>query len=318
MKRNVLRFLPVILFVSILVTGWLHRFWLFDSYRLIFYEPSSRIVELADRSGMSDLGKRLFYGAQPQLLLEDAFDQECQFAELGLVLGCYKSSDIFILDVTDEQLESVEPVTAAHEMLHVVYARLNQGEIDELRELLDRQFELITNERIISEIDGYRNDPGADLHNEMHSIFGTEQDELIPELEEIYAPYFDDRSLVIAESKAYEKVFTELEDEIEAFDAELATLRTEINTLEEDIANLNTQINTDRARLEALLESGNVPAYNAAVPGFNSTVNSHNAKVEQVKQKIKEYNEIVAERNANVAAKNNLIKSLDSNVQTIE
>ncbi len=316
--RKLVRFLPIFLFIGILVSGWLHRYWLFDTYRLIFYEPSARIEELAERSGMSDEGTRLFYAAQPQLLLEEEFDEQCQFAELGLVLGCYRSADIYILDVTEDQLEPVEPVTAAHEMLHVVFGRLNEGEEDRMQDLLEEQFDQVTNPRIVEEVDGYRSDPDADLYNEMHSIFGTELGPLIPELEDHYSTYFDDRSLVLAESSAYEKVFQELEQEITAFDSQLKTLGEQIDKLEKDIESLSGRITSERARLESLLASNSVSAYNAAVPGFNALVSSHNSKVESVKDKIDTYNEIVAKRNANVAAKNNLIKSLDSSVEAIE
>ncbi len=318
MNSKLLRFVPAVLFVAILSIGWINRFWLFDTYRTLFYEPNERIVALAERSGMSETGRRYFYGGQPELLLEDEFDRECQFAELGLVLGCYRSADIFILDVTDNQLEPVEPVTAAHEMLHVVYSRLSGDEEVALKVLLDEQFELVTNQRIIDEIDGYRDDPGADIHNEMHSIFGTELEDILPALEDHYRPYFEDRSLVLDESSQYEKVFVELEEEIEKFDAQLSKLGAEITTLESEIDSLSGQIASDRARLERLLEANNVTAYNASVPGFNQLVNTHNAKVESVKSKIGQYNDIVSKRNENVAAKNNLIKSLDSNVETIE
>ena len=318
MKKRILRASPVLVMLVLVTVGWFHRFWLFDTYRSYFYEPSATVEQLANRSGMSEHGRRLFYGGQPELLSGESFSQECQFADLGLVLGCYKSADIFILDVDEDELEPVEPVTAAHEMLHVHYARISIDEERQLEELLDRQLELVTNQRVLDEIDGYKKDPNADLYNEMHSIFGTELAELIPELEEHYAQFFDDRSLVVAESDTYEAVFIALEDQIEEFDAQLASLGERIDTLESEIDNLNGQITSDRARLQSLLDSNQIEQYNASVPGFNSLVNSHNSKVEQVKTLIAQFNEIVEERNDNVAAKNNLIKSLDSDLQTIE
>ncbi len=318
MKSKLLTILPVFLFVSILTVGWIHRFWLFDTYRILVFDPDPRISQLVDRSGMSSEGERLFLAAQPELLLEDEFDAQCQFAELGLVLGCYRSANIYILDVTEDQLEPVEPVTAGHEMLHVVYSRMNDDEIELIHELLDEQFELVENQRVLEEIEGYKNDPDADLYNEMHSIFATELVELTPELEAHYARYFEDRSLVLAESAAYEEVFIKLEAQIEGYDAELARIGQEIDALEAEVQDLNQEIVNERARLESLLANNQVNEYNAAVPGFNALVNLHNARVESVKAKIIEYNDIVAERNENVAAKNNLIKSLDSSVETIE
>ena len=318
MKRNLAKLLPVFVVLVLLVAGWMHRYWLFDSYRLLSFQPSDQITELADRAGLSEHGRRLFYAARPELLLEESFDQQCEFADLGLVLGCYRGADIFILDVTEAQLEPVEPVTAAHEMLHVVYARLNGDEESELESLLEAQLEQVTNQRILSEIKGYRNDPAADLYNEMHSIFGTELDDLIPELEAHYAEFFEDRSLVLAESAAYEKVFNELEAEIASYDQQLDELGRRIDNLETSIVALSGQISAERIRLGQLLQNNQTAQYNASVSGFNALVVDHNSKVELVQALVDEFNSIVAERNANVAAKNDLIKSLDSNVQTIE
>lgn len=318
MAKKLLRFSPVIIFLGILVAGWLNRFWLFDSYRLLFYEPTERVSELADLSGMSNHGRRLFMAAKPELLREEEFDVQCQFADLGLVLGCYRSADIFILDVTEAQLEPVEPVTAAHEMLHVVYSRLNPAEITYLEGLLEAQLGQVKNERIIQEIEGYKKDPNSDLYNEMHSIFGTELGDLSPELEAHYAKYFSDRSLVLEQSTQYEAVFEQLESQIKEYDTQLSSLNTEIKALELEISDLSQQISNERTRLDQLLANDQVEQYNAAVPGFNSDVNLHNSLVEKVEQLVVEYNQIVAERNTNVAAKNNLIKSLDSNVEAID
>lgn len=318
MKRKPAIVTAISIFVVVVVSGWLHRFWLFDSYQLLFYEPTSEISLLADKSGMSDYGRRLFYAAQPELLTEAEFDRECNFSEIGIVLGCYKGADIFILDVQEDELEPVESVTAAHEMLHVVYARISIDEERELERLLERQFELIDNQRILDTIDGYRDDPGADLYNEMHSIFGTEVAQLIPELETHYDEFFSDRGLVVAESNTYEAVFLELEAEIERYDTRLAELSAQIDTLETQTVALANRIDSERARLQLLLEQSLFEEYNDDVEAFNALVNTYNANVAEIERLVDAYNDVVAKRNQNVAAKNNLINSLDSNVQPIE
>jgi hypothetical protein len=234
------------------------------------------------------------------------------------VLGCYRSADIFILDVVEDQLEPVESVTAAHEMLHVVYARLNDDEKSRLAVLLDAQFAVVANNRILDEIDGYRQDPNSDLYNEMHSIFGTELNTLIPELQDHYQDYFSDRSKVIAESDAYELVFAELEAEIEGYDSQLAILEVQIIDLENEIDDLSQQIVNGRETLSRLEAQQEIAQYNQYVPVFNSIVNLHNAQVGVLEKAIADYNEIVKVRNDNVGAKNNLINSLDSSVQTIQ
>lgn len=313
-----IRILPVIGLVIGLMAGWSHRYWLFDTYRLASYDAPGEIISLSEESGMSRYANRLFLAAKPALLPEQEFDQKCVFGELGLVLGCYNGADIYVLDVTEEELEPVEVVTAAHEMLHVVYSRLNTDEINQLKRHLDRQLELIDNKRVLSEIDGYRKDSNSDIYNEMHSIFGTEIGELIPELESHYAKFFDDRSLVLEKSQAYEQVFVELEEEISAYDRQLAGLGRQIDSLELEATISASQIDSQKNRLSQYEQSGDLDLYNQLVPSYNALVIKHNSTVEKLKSLISEYNSLVELRNQNTAARNNLIKSLDSDIEAVD
>lgn len=317
MKKTLFQIVSIVVVLGAGVLIWLNQYMITDAIRLAFYQPPSEIEQLADDAGLSEYGRRLFYVSTPELLQEAQFDNLCVFGELGLVLGCYDGRDIYILDVQEDRLEPVEPVTAAHEMLHVAYARLSQSERDNLASLFQQQADAGTSERIEEEIASYRNDPNTDLNNEIHSIYGTEYADLIPALEEYYAQYFDDRQKVLANSAEYEKVFEDIRQIIDDYDQQLATIKQRIDALEAEIMSLADQINRGRADLESLRSSGQIDAYNQRVPGFNATVQTHNSKINEVKSLVAQYNQIVAARNENVFEQNDLIKSLDSDLETI-
>jgi len=90
-----------------------------------------------------------------------------------------------------------------------------------------------------------RLEPGQ-LLNEMHSILATEQSKLIPELEEYYEQYFDDRQKIAELSAAYREVFDSLKRQQEALVAELDQLALRINNgtgkLNKDIAAYNRDV----------------------------------------------------------------------------
>ncbi len=317
MNKSILKLSLLVVFSSLIAVGWFNKYWLYDSYRIAFYHPTAEVSDYVQGSGMSPEAERLFIAAQPLVLDNEPFNNHCKFADLGLVLGCYKGTDIFILNVTDPKLVSVETVTAAHEMLHVVYSRLTQSEKNSLDALLDEQYMNVDNKRIIDEIEGYKKDPKSDIHNEMHSIFGTELANLSSPLEEHYSRYFTDRSKVLASSSKYEKVFNELEDQIAGFDKQLSILSQQINSYETQITTLANQITSQRAQLNVYENNNQIAEYNALVPQFNDLVNQHNTRVELYKQVIDKYNSIVVKRNKVGVAKNDLIKSLDSSLEAI-
>lgn len=303
--------------VVVLYLFFVNYYTIADLVRLNGYKPNSLITDYVNASGMSDKGRDLFYVSYPEVLLETEFDEVCKFEELGLVLGCFDGRKIYVLDVQEARLEPVETVTAAHEMLHVAYSRLDETERERINNLLDEQFEKVNNKRIQDEIDGYKKDPNADIHNEMHSILGTEYKDLGKELEEYYSKFFDDRSKVLQKSAQYEDVFNEINAKIDSYDRQLAALKSEIDVQEGEIGLLQNEVRAERVGLEMLEREGRYEEYNAKVPGFNAMVNQYNSLIVQVEAKIKQYNDIVKLRNENVFEQNDLIKSLDSDFETL-
>jgi hypothetical protein len=96
-----------------------------DWWNLRGYSPPAEIAKLAAEDTMTPKAQRLFYVNHPQLISDKAqFRQACPLSEQTIVLGCYYhiqgsiKEGIALSDITDNRLNGVEEVTAAHETLH--------------------------------------------------------------------------------------------------------------------------------------------------------------------------------------------------------
>ena len=92
---------------------------------------SSAIDDYVEQAGMSSAGRFYLYAARPELHTTATFAKSCTAKETGVaVLGCYiiATDRIHLLDITDPAFDTMEPVVAAHEMLHAVWARFDDAE----------------------------------------------------------------------------------------------------------------------------------------------------------------------------------------------
>lgn len=287
-----------------------------DWWRLRDYKPSAIIISLADESGMNSLGRRLFYVHDPAVLDKSQFRNNCTVGEATIVLGCYITHRrIYIYDVEDERLEGVEEVTAAHEMLHAAYDRLSPSEKESLGKLLDDAFERVTDQRVIENVATYRTQDPSIVHNELHSILGTEVRQLPQALEEYYKKYFVQRLAVVEKAERYATEFQAREDKITAFDEQLSQKNGEITRLQAELREKSNALALEKKRIEGLRNDANT--YNMAVVSYNADVNSYNTQVNQVKKLIDEYNVIVVERNAIAFEERELVEAIDTRVDSL-
>ena len=101
---------------------------LVDWWKLRGYTPPASVSALASEDTMTKYATHVFYVNHPQIVSDTAtFRQDCSENEQTIVLGCYhpEQEGIFVYNVSDPRLSGVQQVTAAHEMLHAVYARLS-------------------------------------------------------------------------------------------------------------------------------------------------------------------------------------------------
>lgn len=286
------------------------------------YQPSKAVQALASETNMDDYARKVFYVNHPQIQNKSSFNTSCSNNnEQTIVLGCYHpgQNGIYVLKVTDARLNGVEQVTAAHEMLHGAYERLSKKDktyVDGL--LMDYYRHDLHDQRIIDTMNAYKKSEPDQLVNEMHSIFGTEINDLPAPLENYYKRYFTDRKKIAAYAAQYQGAFTSRQAQVKRYDTQLAVLKIQITTNEKSLETQAAAIGTERARLDSEKSSGNVDAYNAGVPGFNASIDAYNALASETRSLIVQYNQIVEKRNAIAVEENQLAQAINSKVTTIK
>lgn len=316
-KKVLKLFLPLAILAG-LGYAWLHKWDLYDAWKLRNYTPPAQIVQIANATTMKDSAKRLFYVYHPELNDKSTFNMRCSNGERTIVLGCYVSGrGIYLYNVTEPRLQGIVEVTSAHELLHAAYERLDGSDKKQVSDMLNRHFDTVTDPRIRKNIEDYRNN-GADITNELHSILGTEIRNLSPELDTYYAKYFSNRLKVVEFSEKYEQAFTARKQQVAAADQKLQQLKGDIEEAQAGLAALKSTLDVQRQQLDGFLAAQQIEAYNNGVPQFNSQVNRFNGQVRYISSLIDQYNALVAERNAIAVEEGELVKAIDSRPSTID
>lgn len=281
------------------------------------YQPSSEVIELADRSRMSDDGRFLFYASRPELLEADRFNDMCASHDPeSATLGCYRNGMIYIYDIHDERLDGIREVTAAHEMLHAAYARFSDSERKEIDRLTDEAYDKVKTNKLANRLDMYdRNQPGT-RYIELHAILGTEFRDITPELESHYSEYFDDRLAVVSLHESYEVQFTEREARAaairqelnriaDAVEAESAAYNRDVQVLSRDIEDFNART----SQVNSELEHRQLVAERERLVARTSELESRRTQIDSM---IVEYDSMVEEYNSIATEVKDLTESLDS------
>lgn len=239
-----------------------------DRQTVAKFTPSPAIQELVDRSGMNDVGEFIFFTTHPELNTSDEFNAACGVRPTQLLLGCFTGTSIHVFDVTDPQVKAIREVTAAHEMLHAAYARLDNASRDRLDALLEEAYAAHGEDaELSSRMESYEQEqPGTRL-NELHSIIGTEFVDLSPELEAYYARYFTDRSIVTGVNASVAKVFSDVQAKADDLSAQIVALVLEVNT---GIDQYNAEMDTLNADIDAFNAKNLSYGYSGNEAGFNA------------------------------------------------
>lgn len=242
------------------VAGWglLNYQFISDWIRAEQYQPSAAVSGLVDTVGMTDRGKMLFYASSPRLESANSLNESCKSIEKNsAVLGCYVSRQIFIYNVDHPELAGIQEVTAAHEMLHAVYDRLSSSERREVNNLLNQAAaSLRADQRFTERLEAYDFEDSDERFNELHSIIGTEVDNLDPKLEAHYAKYFANRSAVVSLHNQYRDVFDNYSEQAEQLAGQLDNLAVEINNLSNAYRRAADQLSSDVARFNERADDG--------------------------------------------------------------
>lgn len=311
-KRTLSYIAGIIVIFGVVGLVWFNRYNIYDWAKLQNYQPSPQIAALATQTGMNNYGRTLFYVNDPKISDKTTFTKECKQAEQTIVLGCYNGRNIYIYKVDDPQLNGVEQVTAAHEMLHVAYDRLSSSEKKQVDGMLQVAYKRLNDPQLKETFDNYhKSEPGQEW-NEMFSVMGTEYTNLGSELDAYYSQYFSDRAKVVAYAEKYQKVFDDLKNQVEQYDAQLALLKTDIDQKQPEITTQLSQLESQKSQMNVLLAAGKNNAYNAQVGSYNSAVYSYNASANELQGLIDQYNSIVEQRNKIAVQQQALAKSIDS------
>jgi hypothetical protein len=219
---------------------------------------SAQIERYVAESGLSPVGRFFLLAAKPTLHSPDTFAEACPIREAGIaVLGCYSVADdtIHLLDITDDALTTLEPVVAAHEALHAIWARLGPIERSAIATEIEKTFTSVVDPALLGRLAPYENMPAAERDSELFALLGTEANTVTPGLEDVYSRYFDDRKAsvrlaassanIIAEiSNAIESVGSQILSVEESVKTALETYKKDRRTLRHDIAVFNTRANT--------------------------------------------------------------------------
>lgn len=236
--------------------------WLSDRAIARQFEPSPELLSYVEAATLSPEGEVYLYASRPRVVPALEFDNYCSRDEPGIgVLGCYRLAEqrIYLYDVTDKRLEAMEPVIAAHEMLHAVWDRFSDSHKDQLAELLEEGFAALPSDHPLRDrIASYEAiDPNSRIP-ELYALMGTELDVLPEALEEHYSQYFTDRSRVVALAAEVYGIF-------DSFDQELQLL----------VDDLDARLDVIDARkaqyeLEAEILGADIAVYNDRVARYNA------------------------------------------------
>ncbi len=275
-----------------------------DRVKASQFQPNQRISQIVERVGMTDRSRDVFYATAPVIEDRQTFNQSCQSEErTAAILGCYFRDTIYLYDIDNKKLDGTLEVTAAHELLHAAYQRLNFFERRRVDLLISAEYDKLKDDTKLKEIMQYyhKTEPGAEI-NELHSILGTTVATLDPELEAYYARYFKQRASVVALNAAYNKVFGDIKTQADTLEArvkqaeptitkDLAAYDADLKQLELDIENFNQQANT---------------GYFSTRSSFNVARNTLLGRVDALNQRRDEINARVAAYNKDVEALNAL------------
>ena len=281
------------------------------------FTPSADVAQLHDELKLTGEGSDLLYASKPEVQTGTAFNESCQSKErTAAILGCYAVRKIYLYDVTNKELVGAEPSTAAHEMLHAAYDRLNYFERKNVDSLLDEEYQKVKEDpSIVKLMQYYKEAEPEALTNELHSILGTTIADLTPGLEQYYKRYFTDRQAVVQMKRLYSSIFSDVESEskqlssqIKAMkpriDAELASYDADMKQLDADIAAFNAQAKGGFYKAQY--------AFNAARQQLVNRVDGINGRRNAINSEVAQYNDLIAQLNALSVRVNELNSSINA------
>lgn len=320
-KKNtgviVLTFTFILLILAILML--INRRWIYDFYRGMSYQPSERVLEIRDKLELTGFGEFLFNASQPTLEEREDFNIYCREQENSLaILGCYRSDNIYVYNITEAELDGIIEVTMAHELLHAEYDRMSENEKSGLRDSLER---VLKDNSDILEND-LKNYEEALKMEELYVRAGTEILELPEDLEKHYAKIFKDQDAIVNYYNKYIVKFKEIEEKLTRLSGELEVLNDDIAIKTElykiQVENLNEEIldfNRCAETAGCFLSESDFNYTRAGIVGKQRDLDEFYQEIDGL---ITIYNQKVQEYNENLLAGEKLNNAINSSVKVEE
>lgn len=268
-----------------------------DWVRVWQFQPSAGVAAIAARAGLSDHGRFTFYTGEPVLADAATFNATCRGHERSTaVLGCYSGQRIYLYDITNDELDGIEEVTATHEMLHAAYDRLDETERSRIDGLITAYLPtLASNAAFTERMKVYKDLSEAERLDELHSIVGSEVATVSPELEAYYRQYFADRSHVVSLYSKYSGVFSQLEKQSTKLATEYNQLvrtrnqlveasNAEYRQLMSDMSQFDNGPRTDAAQARQL--NARADEFNRRLSEVKATVSNIDVRLAAIKAEI--------------------------------
>lgn len=290
--------------------------YLLDQWNVWQYQPSGEIQKISQRSGLSDRGEFYLYASHAAVNTAAEFNANCARLETNnAVLGCYSNRNIYIYDINNQELDGIEEVTAAHEMLHAVWDRMSDGDKSKMGDMLEAEYKKIATPELETRMAYYSRNESGERQNEIHSIIGTEVSSIDSALEKYYSKYFEDRQKTVALHTKYEQVFAQLSNESESLYNQLTASGKEIEDLSFEYNLAVTELSADIQAFNDRANNGtfeSVAQFNSGRAALVARTREVDAQRDELNQKITAYNDAYARYQALSVRRETLNQSIDS------
>lgn len=312
-KRNYCGWVILLVLVAIATIIVLNRAWIYDWFRGVTYRPTAEMISIRDELNLTGRGEFLFNATQPESNEADAFNANCRQDESEVaVLGCYTAGNIYVYNITDVKLDGIRELTAAHELLHAVWARMGNAEKEDLKPILQQVYQ--NNLSVLKDdIETYADDERIE---EIFVRAGTEIKKLPDVLEKYYAEIFDDQDAVVDFYESYIAVFREIKMKMEGLASEIEVLRDSINVKMTEYENKVNQLEVDITRFNNCAETAGCFATEAEFYVQRSTLVARESEInllnDEINNMIDDYNLKVDEYNADALESRKLQNMINS------
>lgn len=285
------------------------------------YNVSPKMGTIVENISLTDPADLVFKASHPTLNKTQQFNQQCGASldrESVQILGCYTSGKIHLFEVTDERLAGMTEVTAAHELLHAMYQRLNFVEKANLKTLLKSEYEKTSKSdpAIVERMKVYAELNEDDFMNELHSVLGTEVENLSPALEGHYRTVFTDRGSVFKLFDSYTTYLKDLNDKIDDLTGKINALNValgeEAEAYREALDSFNRDVDAFVQRNQQYEFSDNQGEFYRLRDEFTVRKSQLEQEREGLNAKVAEYNKLRDELILLDETATEIVKSMDS------